>query len=121
MAEESHVQVIPIDRSVSMSADITMILVSVDLYSSLLGVRYSLFRASASDATLGPVRGWKVTDNLGTEYRREGGSGGGDKTKLFMDVRFMPGRRPGLQRLTIQTTEVPSLKLDINVPPYVLT
>jgi hypothetical protein len=99
------VRVVPLAREVFQGAGVRVVLISLEIWSGWLDLRYVLLPADPS----GPVQvlgfDWLVADDAGTAYEVTGMAHGGGRLLHVVQVGFRPAPPEGARVLTFTLTD----------------
>jgi Clp amino terminal domain, pathogenicity island component len=109
------VRVVPLAREVFRGYGCRVVLISLELWSGWLDLRYALLPA---DAPPGSVPGeivldWRVTDDVGTTYELCGLASSGARLLRVHQVSFMPPPPTNARRLTLTAVDADGVNLAV--------
>jgi hypothetical protein len=109
------VRVVPLAREVFRSYGYRVVLISLEVWSSWLDLRYALLPA---DAPPGPTPteialDWRVSDDAGTTYELCGLAGSGARLLRIHQVSFMPAPPEDARTLTLTAADAEGTRLAV--------
>jgi hypothetical protein len=116
-------RVVPLAREVHHGAGYRMVLVSLEIWSGWLDLRYALLpdEPSAVPAGFDLAFDWRASDDQGTEYELAGAASSGGRLLRVHQLSFRPGLADGARSLTLTVSEhradVPLAVVEIELAP----
>jgi Clp amino terminal domain, pathogenicity island component len=116
-------RVVPLAREVHHGAGYRMVLVSLEIWSGWLDLRYALLpdEPPAVPAGFDLVFDWRASDDQGTEYELAGAASSGGRLLRVHQLSFRPGLADGARSLTLTVSEhradVPLAVVEIELAP----
>jgi hypothetical protein len=109
------VRVVPLAREVFRGYGFRMVLISLELWSGWLDLRYALLPADVPAGPTPPdlMLDWRVTDDAGTTYELCGLAGSGARLLRIHQVSFMPAPPEGARRLTLTAADADGVRLAV--------
>jgi hypothetical protein len=100
-------RVVPLAREVHHGAGYRMVLVSLEIWSGWLDLRYALLpdEPPAVPAGFDLVFDWRASDDQGTEYELAGAASSGGRLLRVHQLSFRPGLADGARSLTLTVSE----------------
>jgi hypothetical protein len=99
------VRVVPLAREVHREAGWRVVLISLEIWSGWLDLRFALLPASSSAGRQQLLVDWQVADDVGTNYEKTGLATGGGRLLLVSQVGFRPGPPEGARTLTLTVSD----------------
>jgi len=100
------VRVVPLAREVHREAGWRVVLISLEIWSGWLDLRFALLPGSSSAGLRQLLVDWQVTDDVGTSYQKTGLATGGGPLIHVSQVGFRPGPPEGARTLTLTVSDV---------------
>jgi hypothetical protein len=116
-------RVVPLAREVHHGAGYRMVLVSLEIWSGWLDLRYALLpdEPPAVPAGFDLAFDWRASDDQGTEYELAGAASSGGRLLRVHQLSFRPGLADGARSLTLTVSEhradVPLAVVEIELAP----
>jgi hypothetical protein len=98
------VRVVPLAREVHREAGWRVVLISLEIWSGWLDLRFALLPGSSS-AGRQLLVDWQVADDVGTSYEKTGLATGGGRLLVVSQVGFRPGPPEGARTLTLTVSD----------------
>jgi hypothetical protein len=95
------VRVVPLAREVFRGSALRIVLVSLEIWSSWLDLRYVLLPEDPSIPHHLVELDWRVTDDAGTHYELVGAASGGGRLMRSFQLGFQPAPPEGVRTLTL--------------------
>ena len=99
------VRVVPLAREVHREAGWRVVLISLEIWSGWLDLRFALLPGSSSAGRQQLLVDWQVADDVGTSYEKTGLATGGGRLLLVSQVGFRPGPPEGARTLTLTVSD----------------
>jgi hypothetical protein len=100
------VRVVPLAREVYRGEGLRVVLISLEIWSGWLDLRFALLPGSSSAGRRQLLVDWQVADDLGTSYEKTGLATGGGPFLQVSQVGFRPGPPEGARTLTLTVSDV---------------
>jgi hypothetical protein len=95
------VRVVPVAREVHREAGMRVVLISLEIWSGWLDLRFAMLPGSSSGGRLQWLLDWKVDDDAGTAYEKVGMATGGGQQLHVTQLGFRPAPPEGARTLTL--------------------
>ena len=99
------VRVVPLAREVFRGQGLRVVLISLEIWSSWLDLRYVMLPEEASGSSQFPGLDWRVADDAGTAYELMGMAHGGSRLLHVIQIGFRPAPPEGARTLTLTLTD----------------
>jgi hypothetical protein len=99
------VRVIPLAREIYAGLGVRIVLISLEVWSGWLDLRYALLPEPTPGAPSQLLLGWEVADDAGTAYQRTGVATGGGRMLQVSQVGFRPAPPEGTRVLTLTVND----------------
>jgi hypothetical protein len=99
------VRVVPLAREVHREAGWRVVLISLEIWSGWLDLRFALLPGSSSAGVRQLLVDWQVADDVGTSYERTGLATGGGPFLHVSQVGFRPGPPEAARTLTLTVSD----------------
>jgi ClpA/ClpB-like protein len=109
------VRVVPLAREVFRGSGYRVVLISLELWSGWLDLRYALLRGDAPPGSTPPEVGldWRVADDAGTPYELCGLASSGARLLRVHQLSFMPAPAGDTRRLTLTAADADGARLAV--------
>jgi hypothetical protein len=98
------VRVVPLAREIYRGADIRLVLISLEMWSGWLDLRYVLLPQDQPGPQHVVDLDWRVADDVGTSYELMGEASGGGRLLRIYQLGFRPAPPEGARTLTLTVT-----------------
>jgi hypothetical protein len=95
------VRVVPLARQVYAGGGVRLVLLSLEIWSGWLDVRYALLPEPTSEGPPELLLGWRMADDAGTSYERTGMAAAGGRRLHIAQLGFRPAPPEGARTLTL--------------------
>jgi hypothetical protein len=95
------VRVVPVSREVHREAGMRVVLISLEIWSGWLDVRFAMLPVPSSTGRAQWLLDWRVTDDAGTTYENAGMATGGGRQLHVTQLSFRPAPPEGARTLTL--------------------
>jgi hypothetical protein len=95
------VRVVPVAREVHREAGMRVVLISLEIWSGWLDLRFAMLPGSSSGGRTQWLVDWQVQDDAGTTYEKVGMATGGGRQLHVTQIGFRPGPPEGARTLTL--------------------
>jgi Clp amino terminal domain, pathogenicity island component len=95
------VRVVPIAREVHREAGMRVVLISLEIWSGWIDLRFAMLPGSSSGGRMQWLLDWQVNDDAGTTYEKAGMATGGGQQLHVTQLGFRPAPPEGAQTLTL--------------------
>jgi hypothetical protein len=95
------VRVVPVAREVHREAGMRVVLISLEIWSGWLDLRFAMLPGSSSGGRMQWLLDWQVADDAGTTYEKAGMATGGGRQLHVTQLGFRPGPPEGARTLTL--------------------
>jgi hypothetical protein len=98
------VRVVPLAREIYRGGDIRLVLISLEIWSGWLDLRYVLLPQEQPGPQHVVDLDWRVADDVGTSYELMGEASGGGRMLRICQLGFRPAPPEGARTLTLTVT-----------------
>ena len=95
------VRVVPVAREVHREAGMRVVLISLEIWSGWIDLRFAMLPGSSSGGRLQWLLDWQVGDDAGTTYEKAGMATGGGQQLHVTQLGFRPAPPEGARTLTL--------------------
>jgi Clp amino terminal domain, pathogenicity island component len=95
------VRVVPVAREVHREAGMRVVLISLEIWSGWLDLRFAMLPGSSSGGRTQWLVDWQVQDDAGTTYEKAGMATGGGRQLHVTQIGFRPAPPEGARTLTL--------------------
>jgi ClpA/ClpB-like protein len=95
------VRVVPLARQVYAGLGVRLVLISLEIWSGWVDVRYALLPEAAPEGPPELLLGWRMADDAGTSYERTGMAAAGGRRLQIAQLGFRPAPPEAARTLTL--------------------
>jgi ClpA/ClpB-like protein len=95
------VRVVPVAREVHREAGMRVVLISLEIWSGWLDLRFAMLPGSSSGGRMQWLLDWQVSDDAGTAYEKAGMATGGGRQLHVTQLGFRPAPPEGARTLIL--------------------
>jgi hypothetical protein len=115
------VRVVPVAREVHREAGMRVVLISLEIWSGWLDLRFAMLPGSSSGGRMQWLLDWQVSDDAGTAYEKAGMATGGGRQLHVTQLGFRPAPPEGARTLTLTLVDgddptAPMAVVEIELP-----
>jgi Clp amino terminal domain, pathogenicity island component len=115
------VRVVPVAREVHREAGMRVVLISLEIWSGWLDLRFAMLPGSSSGGRTQWLLDWRVEDDTGTVYEKAGMATGGGRQLHVTQLGFRPAPPEGARTLTLTLVDgddpaAPMAVVEIELP-----